>query len=82
MFTYFKMKISEWKIRNAIYNSILGFMESKRDIVNTAKKLFDSVKDMSAEDLRDEFIGKLAEIIHEESNRQRSNKNTENISGE
>ena len=82
MFTYFKMKISEWKIRNAIYNSILGFMESKRDIVNTAKKLFDSVKDMSAEDLRDEFIGKLAEIIHEESNRQRNNKNTENISGE
>ncbi len=47
MFTYFKMKKNEWKIRNAIYNSILGFMKNKQDIVNTAKKLFDSVKDMS-----------------------------------
>ena len=82
MFTYFKMKKNEWKIRNTIYNSILSVMESKKDIVNTAKKLFDSVKDMSAEDLRDEFIGKLAEIIHEESEKHRVNKNTENISDE
>ncbi|MBD5117259.1 MAG: hypothetical protein HDT48_07125 [Ruminococcaceae bacterium] len=77
MFTYFKMKKNEWKIRNAIYNGILGFMESKRDIVDTAKKLFDSVKDMSAKDIRDEFIGKLAEIVHEESKKQRNNKETE-----
>lgn len=65
MFTYFKMKKNEWKIRNAIYNSILSFMENKKDIVNTAKKLFDSVKDMSAEEIREEFISKLAEIVHE-----------------
>lgn len=76
MFTYFKMKKNEWKIKNAIYNSILGFMENKKDIVNTAKKLFNSVKDMSAEDIKDEFIGKLAEIVHEESKRQRDNKET------
>lgn len=80
MFKYFKMKKKEWKIRNAIYNSILGFMENKKDIINTAKKLFDSVKDMSAEDIRDEFIGKLAEIVHEESKRQGDSKGTENIS--
>lgn len=65
MFTYFKMKKNQWKIRNAVYNSILGFMKNKKGIVDTAKKLFDSVKDMSAEDIRDEFIGKLAEIVHE-----------------
>lgn len=72
MFTYFKMKKNQWKIRNAIYNSILGFMKNKKDIINTAKKLYDSVKDMSAEDIRDEFIGKLAEIVHEESKRERN----------
>lgn len=65
MFTYFKMKKNEWKIRNAIYNSILGFMENKKEIFNTVMKLFDSAKDMSAEDIRDEFIGKLAEVVHE-----------------
>ncbi len=71
MFTYFKMKKNEWKIRNAVYNSILAFMENKKDIVNTARKLFDSVKDMSAEDIRDEFIGKLAEIVHEENRKRK-----------
>lgn len=40
-------------------------MENKKEIFNTLMKLFDSVKDMSAEDIRDEFIGKLAEIVHE-----------------
>lgn len=67
------MKKNEWKIKNAIYNSILGFMKNKQDIVNTAKKLFDSVKDMSGDEIRNEFIGKLAEIVHEESKRQRDN---------
>lgn len=79
MNTYFKMKKNEWKIKNAIYNSILGFMKNKQDIVNTTKKLLDSVKDMSGEEIRDEFISKLAEIVHEESKRQRDNKETENI---
>lgn len=79
MFTYFKMKKNEWKIKNAIYNSILGFMKNKQDIVNIAKKLFDYVKDMSGEEIRDEFISKLAEIVHEESKRQRDNKDAENI---
>ncbi len=75
MFTYFKMKKNEWKIRNAMYNCILDFMENKKDIVNTAKKLFDSVKDMSAEDIRDEFIGKLAEIVHEENKKKENTAN-------
>lgn len=76
---YILMKKNEWKIKNAIYNSILGFMENKQDIVNTAKNLFDSVKNMSGDEIRDEFIGKLAAIVHEESKRQRDNKDAENI---
>ena len=75
MFTYFKMKKNEWTIRNAMYNCILDFMENKKDIVNAAKKLFDSVKDMSAEDIRDEFIGKLAEIVHEENKKKENTAN-------
>lgn len=70
---YITIKKNEWKIKNAIYNSILGFMGNKQNIFNTAKKLFDSVKDMSGEEIRYEFIGKLAEIVHEESKRQRDN---------
>lgn len=69
MITYFKMKIKQRKIKNAIYDSILLFIDNKKDILSTAKKLFDSVKDIPAEDIRDEFIGKLAEIIHNNNNK-------------
>lgn len=63
------MKIKQRKIKNAIYDSILLFIDNKKDILSTAKKLFDSVKDIPAEDIRDEFIGKLAEIIHNNNNK-------------
>lgn len=67
MITYFRMKINEWKLKSAIYSSILGFMNSKKTIFETLKNFLESVKDMTGEELRDEFIGKLAEIIHEKS---------------
>ncbi|MBD5115628.1 MAG: hypothetical protein HDT46_10620 [Ruminococcaceae bacterium] len=73
MFTYFKMKKMQWRVKIALYDAVLGFMDNKRDIMNTAKKLFDSVKDVPAEDIRDEFIGKLAEIVHEEAEANKIN---------
>lgn len=82
MFAYFKMKRKQWKIKNAVYDGILEFMENKKDIVNTAKKLFEAVKDVPAEDIRDEFIGKLAEIIHAESRKKKNGKAIETGSEE
>lgn len=65
--TYFKMKKSEWKIKKAIYSSIVTVIENQKEITSLAKKLFEAFKDSSVDDLRAEFIGKLAEIIHEKS---------------
>ena len=73
MFTYFKMKKMQWRVKIALYDAVLGFMDNKKDIMNTAKTLFDSVKDVPAEDIRDEFIGKLAEIVHEEAEANKIN---------
>lgn len=70
MITYFRMKINEWKLKNAIYSGVLGFMNNKKTIFDTLKNLFDSVKGMTGEELRDAFIGRLAEIIHEESKKR------------
>lgn len=61
------MKKSEWKIKKAIYSSIVTVIENQKEITSLAKKLFEAFKDSSVEELRAEFIGKLAEIIHEEN---------------
>ena len=36
-------------------------------MINLVKKLYEELKDIPTEDLQKEFIGKLAEIIHNEN---------------
>ena len=38
-----------------------------KDMVDLVKRLYEELKDTPTEDLQKEFIGKLAEIIHNEN---------------
>ena len=69
MFTYFKMKKNEWIVKKIFYGAIVQLMDNQdeiKDIINLVKKLYEELKDIPTEDLQKEFIGKLAEIIHNE----------------
>ena len=69
MFTYFKMKKNEWTVKKMFYGTIVQLMDNQDEIkgmINLVKKLQEELKDIPAEDLQKEFIGKLAEIIHNE----------------
>ena len=69
MITYFKMKRNEWKVKTMFYGAIVQLMDNQDEIkgmINLVKKLYEELKDIPAEDLQKEFIGKLAEIIHNE----------------
>ena len=69
MFTYFKMKKNEWTVKKMFYGTIVQLMDNQdeiKDMINLVKKLYEELKDVPAEDLQKEFIGKLAEIIHNE----------------
>ena len=69
MFTYFKMKKNEWTVKKMFYGAIVQLMDNQDEIkgmINLVKKLYEELKDIPAEDLQKEFIGKLAEIIHNE----------------
>ena len=69
MFTYFKMKKNEWTVKKMFYGTIVQLMDNQDEIkgmINLVKKLYEELKDIPAEDLQKEFIGKLAEIIHNE----------------
>ena len=69
MFTYFKMKKNEWTVKKMFYGAIVQLMDNQdeiKDMINLVKKLYEELKDIPAEDLQKEVIGKLAEIIHNE----------------
>ena len=70
MITYIKYKRNEWKVKAMFYGTIIQIMDNQdeiKDMINLAKKLYGELKDIPAEDLQKEFIGKLAEIIHNEN---------------
>ena len=76
MFTYFiKMKKNELKVKAMFYGTIIQIMDNQdeiKDMINLVKKLYEELKDVPAEDLQKEFIGKLAEIIHNENTKKDS----------
>lgn len=67
MITYFKMKKNEWKVKAMFYGIITALVDNQKDILNLLQKMYIALKDIPAEDLQNEFISKLAEIIHEEN---------------
>ena len=69
MITYIKYKFNEWKVKAMLYGTIAQIMDNQdeiNDMINLVKKLYEELKDIPTEDLQKEFIGKLAEIIHNE----------------
>ena len=70
MITYIKYKFNEWTVKKMFYGTIIQIMDNQdeiKDMINLVKKLYEELKDVPAEDLQKEFIGKLAEIIHNEN---------------
>lgn len=70
MITYLRMKRNEWKVKAMFYGTIAQIMDNQGEIqemLNLARKLYEELKDVPAEDLQKEFVGKLAEIIHNEN---------------
>ena len=70
MIEYITYKKNEWKVKAMLYGTIAQIMDNQdeiKDIINLVKKLYEELKDIPAEDLQKEFIGKLAEIIHNDN---------------
>lgn len=65
MIAYLRMKKNEWKIKGAFYGIIASFIDGKEEMRGLLQKMYISLKDVPAEELREELISRLAEIIHE-----------------
>lgn len=66
MIQYIKMKKKEWKIKTMFYGVIAAVADNQKEIAKLLQNLYVALKDVPADKLREEFIHKLAEIIHEE----------------
>lgn len=77
MITYFRMKMAEWKVKGLFYGTIASFVDDKSGRLQTILNLIDSVKGLTGEELRTEFIAGLAGIIHDEAEQARQNNTNE-----
>ena len=69
--TWLEMKKKEILVKSKLYGMILSFADEQEDLVKLVRDLYMELKDVPMNELRKEFVGKLAEIIHNEAEKQR-----------
>lgn len=67
MITYFKMKYAEWKVKAMFYSTIAGIIDNHKDIIELIQNIYDSLKDVPADELRSELISKVADFAHSQT---------------
>lgn len=74
MLNYIRAKIAKHKVEVVVYGTIASFLDNKTGRIETILNLIDSLKGLSGEDLKREFISALAKIVHEEGEKSRQAK--------
>lgn len=64
---YIRTKKAEWKIKATVYGAIATFINNQKELMSMIQKLYIALKDVPAEELQEEFISKLAEVIHKDN---------------
>lgn len=73
LINWYKAKKAELKVKSLFYGTIASFVDNKSGRLQTILNLVDSVKGLTGEELRTEFISGLAGIIHDEAEQERQN---------
>ncbi len=66
MFTYYKMKKNEWKVKTFLYGAVATLLDNQKDVLEWIQKLYIALKDVPSDELQKEFVTRLTEAIHEE----------------
>ena len=73
LINWYRAKKAELKVKAMFYGTIASFVDNKSSRLQTILNLIDSVKGLTGEELRTEFIAGLAGIIHDEAEQERQN---------
>ena len=77
LINWYRVKKAELKVKSLFYGTIASFVDNKSGRLQTILNLIDSVKGLTGEELRTEFISGLAGIIHDEAEHARQNETNE-----
>lgn len=71
---WFVMKKKEISLKITLYSVIEKVIAEQKDITTLLSNLFTVLKDVPLNELKDEFLDKLAEIIHDQAEAERNGK--------
>lgn len=77
LINWYRAKKAELKVKSMFYGTIASFVDNKSGRLQTALNLIDSVRGLTGEELRTEFIAGLAGIIHDEAEQDRQDNSNE-----
>ena len=66
LINWYRAKKAKLRLKGLFYGTIASFIDDKSGRLQTLLNLIDSVKGLTGEELRTEFISGLAGIIHDE----------------
>ena len=67
MIRYIKMKKMEIEIKLTLYGYVLGVLHEKKEIMELGRKLYETLKESSPEEIKESFINAIAELMHEQA---------------
>ncbi len=74
MIRYIKMKKMEIEIKMTLYGYVLGVLHEKKEIMELGKKLYETLRESSPEDIKESFINAIAELAHEQAAKEKKDK--------
>lgn len=75
---WYKTKKAEMAVKAAFYGAIATIVNNQQEIMEFIKNVYIALKDTPIDDLKDELIGKVSELAHEQAIKEHeSEKETE-----
>lgn len=71
MITLIKMKYKGWKLKLALYSMIETVIKEKKGIISTVTNIYESLKDVTSQELQDKLITAIAELAHDQAVKER-----------
>ena len=68
---WYKAKKAEFKVKAVFYGAIAGIIDNQKSIITLIQTLFTELKDIPNEQLKSEFVNKIAEIVHAQAEMER-----------
>ena len=72
LINWYRAKKAEFKVKAMFWGILAGVVDNHKSIIDMIGGLYNELKGVSPEELRSEFISKMAEIIHEEREREKA----------